>query len=319
MVRPGSIDPSMTFDEFDTSPQDTTTVALSPTQSSEVETVTGLLKNVSSSTSRIAFSEGQVDAVLKVALQWPEHVRFPGLDILRLMVLVSPEPYRGAHAEVPSILLRSVTPSSPETPLSKDQEINLMLVLRFFANAFALKEGLDMISQMSSSVCWPFTGDILGADYIVDHLAFGDSSIRVSEHCQQKLEAGDCHAATEFDYMGRGRKDGARQDDNRGRSSADDRLIAEADCLRSQFLKGETDAENCFRGMVALGTLASKCAKENPAFALTCGMQVASDPSAKTLALSLGAKSYLASTRKVTGADETKLRMVEAELQNMLK
>lgn len=67
------------------------------------------------------------------------------------------------------------------------------------------------------------------------------------------------------------------------------------------FLKNETDGENCFRGMVALGTL------------------VADDASAKALALSLGAKNYLSVARQITGPEETKLKAVEAELQNLLK
>lgn len=59
--------------------QDTTTVALSPDESKEVEGVVGALKDVSTGPLRShQFSDSQLQAVLKIALQWPGNIRYPG-------------------------------------------------------------------------------------------------------------------------------------------------------------------------------------------------------------------------------------------------
>jgi phospholipase A-2-activating protein len=115
-----------------------------------------MLKNVASGPlSSVAFSDAQLQAVIKIGLDWPEDFRFPGLDLLRLMVLLSPQLYQGPHANIPQALATSVIPASDDGTLSKEQQVNLMLALRFFANMFAQKEGIELAAGMSEKVYCP--------------------------------------------------------------------------------------------------------------------------------------------------------------------
>ncbi|KAJ3022552.1 hypothetical protein HKX48_005870 [Thoreauomyces humboldtii] len=77
------------------------------------------------------------DALLKVALDWPDAQRFPGIDILRLVVLYGPLPR----------VLRSIRNhlALPSATTGKVAETNAMLSLRLLSNLFATPEGLASV------------------------------------------------------------------------------------------------------------------------------------------------------------------------------
>ncbi|KAI9007771.1 WD40-repeat-containing domain protein [Hyaloraphidium curvatum] len=242
---------------------DTASDSLSAAESHEIDSVATKLKGVATAKPfPSAFTDNEVAATLKVALQWPDSARFPGLDLLRLMVLMTPR----LREQTPLDVLQSVLPKGDS--LTKDQETNLMLALRFFCNLFASSEGQNAVRELRSEL-----------------LQLVQRSYQSSTNKNLRLAA--ITLILNLSVLGK--------DDSSSKMSLVEMVL--------EFLKAETDSENCFRGMVALGTLASI---------------IDGDASAKAAAESSGAATYVRQAGKVTGADETKLKKVEAELLKLL-
>ncbi|KAJ1959901.1 WD repeat protein Lub1 [Dipsacomyces acuminosporus] len=107
-----------------------------------------------------AVSTDAYEALVKSVVQWPSDKRFPGLDLLRLVVAYSPLPvtyqsngkgfvdYLGEATG----LFRLLGSDSTSTTLAKSDEINLMMGVRSLANAFATDAGIDLIWSSRKSI-----------------------------------------------------------------------------------------------------------------------------------------------------------------------
>ncbi|KAK4053024.1 hypothetical protein OIV83_001758 [Microbotryomycetes sp. JL201] len=83
-----------------------------------------------------------VSVALKM-LRWPASVRFPALDLFRLLMLYQAEP------EVVPLLLETLSDS---TGSAKERETNAMLALRALANAFSSPAGRALMSSSAADV-----------------------------------------------------------------------------------------------------------------------------------------------------------------------
>ncbi|KAM0792413.1 hypothetical protein ACM66B_005091 [Microbotryomycetes sp. NB124-2] len=122
----------------------TAAVALSQDEVGELDNlVIGLTANLASTGKQPA---GQLAANVSVALKmlkWPAAVRFPGLDLVRLLMLYQPEP------EAIPLLLETLSDS---TATAKERETNTMLALRALANAFCSSAGRSLMSTSAADV-----------------------------------------------------------------------------------------------------------------------------------------------------------------------
>ncbi|KAJ1947287.1 WD repeat protein Lub1, partial [Linderina pennispora] len=105
-----------------------------------------------------AVSPEAVDVVLRAVLTWPKNKRFPGLDLLRLVVASSPAAFshyvdgRGFVEIVGDATGIFSLLSSSQAALSKEDEINLMMGARAISNSFAHAEGIDLVWASRSEI-----------------------------------------------------------------------------------------------------------------------------------------------------------------------
>ncbi|KAJ1944859.1 WD repeat protein Lub1, partial [Linderina macrospora] len=115
---------------------------------SQIEVIRGIEATV---TSGKAVSPEAVDVVLKAVLAWPKNKRFPGLDLLRLVVASSPVAFsrfvdgKGFVEIIGAATGFFTLLSSSQAVLSKEDEINLMMGARALANSFAHAEGIELV------------------------------------------------------------------------------------------------------------------------------------------------------------------------------
>ncbi|KAJ1768870.1 WD repeat protein Lub1 [Coemansia sp. RSA 1813] len=93
-------------------------------------------------------TEDMYKSLLHAALKWPKDKRFPALDLLRLVIVFSRLPAL-SQPEGKS-LVECVGEAAgifelPPNALAKQDEINLMMGVRALSNAFATKEGGDLV------------------------------------------------------------------------------------------------------------------------------------------------------------------------------
>ncbi|KAJ3180693.1 hypothetical protein HDU87_001806 [Geranomyces variabilis] len=165
------------------------------------------------------FDDNQLEALLKAA-NFPPAVRFPAIDVLRLVILYAP-----TSKILESICTQFAKMSYPASSAFKVNETNALLSLRFLANAFASEEGQTSI--------WSQREDILKAIAKV-------STPSNNKNLQIALATVHLSLATLTH---------ARTDDHFG-----------VDVLTAliELLKTKPDTEAALRGLVAVGTLICK-------------------------------------------------------------
>ncbi|KND02975.1 uncharacterized protein SPPG_08978 [Spizellomyces punctatus DAOM BR117] len=195
------------------------TAALKPEEEKDLEQVIKSLETPSKS--QQAFKPHHLAILQKAALQWPPQQRFPAIDILRLVVLHSSLPVTsGSLARLLDQLAGFST--LKQDALSKVEETNIMLALRFLANAFATKEGQASAYNERQQI----------VDLVKD--------------CWRGTQNKNLRVALATVFLNYAVLLNERPDD-----------ALRVDLLKTviEFLRTETDAETEFRAMVALGTL----------------------------------------------------------------
>ncbi|KAJ2002273.1 WD repeat protein Lub1 [Coemansia thaxteri] len=117
-----------------------------------------------------AVSEGTYSAILSAAMDWPVDKRFPALDLLRLTVAASPVP--AVHASNNRGFVECVGDATGffalfgaahKAPITKADEINLMMGARSFANAFATAPGAELMWNSRKQVLHALDGSWIKA------------------------------------------------------------------------------------------------------------------------------------------------------------
>ncbi|KAJ3322619.1 prephenate dehydrogenase (NADP(+)) [Boothiomyces sp. JEL0866] len=111
--------------------------------STELISLKNLVDSVEKGTVSKTYSSTDAELLNTLIFIWPEDKRFPGIDLLRLIVLQTPKVVEYAPIIMDS-LWNSLGDLSSST-LAKQTETNLMLVLRTYANSFAHS---DIAKQM---------------------------------------------------------------------------------------------------------------------------------------------------------------------------
>ncbi|KAJ3258094.1 prephenate dehydrogenase (NADP(+)) [Boothiomyces macroporosus] len=112
---------------------------------SELTTLRALIDSVEKGTVSQSYSKSDADILNTLVFSWPEDKRFPGIDLLRLVILQTHKVVEYAPMIMDS-LWNSVGDLSG-SPLPKATETNLMLVLRSYANSFAHPGIANQISE----------------------------------------------------------------------------------------------------------------------------------------------------------------------------
>jgi len=108
------------------------------------------------------FTDFQYDLIFSKLLKWPSNMRFPILDLLRLMILhPSFARYISENTNLIMVIL--------ESGLTKDNTANNMLVLRFIANLFRWESLHNIVLQIQEMIL----------DRLVDCMK-GDSRTRMA-------------------------------------------------------------------------------------------------------------------------------------------
>ncbi|CAG8434421.1 1374_t:CDS:10 [Diversispora eburnea] len=96
------------------------------------------------------------NTIRKISTQWLPSNRFPGIDLLRLLILYSPIPakYEDSSGNIVRFIINSanINSWSKDSKPTKEQEINTMLGLRAFVNLFEIKEGNNVLRHESSKI-----------------------------------------------------------------------------------------------------------------------------------------------------------------------
>ncbi|CAG8450569.1 5305_t:CDS:10 [Acaulospora morrowiae] len=106
----------------------------------------------SSSTAEL---QSEFTVVHKIVGCWPSASRFPGIDLLRLLILYSPIPAQyDLDGDIINLLISSSNINSwvEGTPPTKEQETNTMLGLRALANLFDTKEGREVLRRKAETI-----------------------------------------------------------------------------------------------------------------------------------------------------------------------
>ncbi|KAI8611923.1 WD40-repeat-containing domain protein [Chytriomyces sp. MP71] len=174
--------------------------------------------------------DARVWAVLsKVAFQWPESLRFPGIDLIRICVLYSPMPVSLEGDGLISKLLHAAGLTSAFEKVEND--VNKMLALRAITNLVGTPEGIDALYKARQMVIntlgykWSLTSNV--------NLRLAIASVYLNL------------------VIVLGQKD-------------DDSFSFDLLTSLIEFISSEHDVENEYRALVALGTLLrhSKSAQE---------------------------------------------------------
>ncbi|KAJ3286669.1 hypothetical protein HDU79_006312 [Rhizoclosmatium sp. JEL0117] len=153
--------------------------------------------------------------VRKIAFEWPEAVRFPGIDLIRILSL-----YTSPESELLPKLLHAAGLTTAFSQIGN--ETNKMLAMRAVANLVGTKEGAEYLYKSRQSVV-----DVLGHKWSTStnaNLRLAVASVFLNLTILLKEKKDDSFS---FDLL--------------------THLI--------QFLSSETDVENEYRILVALGTL----------------------------------------------------------------
>ncbi|KAJ3069229.1 hypothetical protein HDU98_007711 [Podochytrium sp. JEL0797] len=158
--------------------------------------------------------------VSKVAFEWPEAVRFPGIDLIRICALYSPAPIALSGTDFLPKLMHAAGLATPFTAVGS--ETNKMLCMRTIANLVGTAEGYEYVYKNRQTIV-----DILGYKWSLSlnaNLRLAVASVFLNLIIVLKQKKDDSFS---FD------------------------LLAHL----MEFLSSESDVENELRILVALGTL----------------------------------------------------------------
>ncbi|KAI9330415.1 WD40-repeat-containing domain protein [Obelidium mucronatum] len=188
----------------------------------DLSTLSSLLDLIEAGKDKVASSLNQRywDVVSKIAYEWPESVRFPGIDIIRVSVLYSSAPLSMGGADLLPKLLNSagLTNSFAEV----GSETNKMLAMRAIANFVGTKEGIEYMYKNRQTIV-----DVLGYKWSLSsnaNLRLAVAAVFLNLTIVLKERKDDSFS---FDLL--------------------THLL--------QFLAAESDVENEYRILIALGTL----------------------------------------------------------------
>ncbi|KAJ3027276.1 UNVERIFIED_CONTAM: hypothetical protein HDU68_004141 [Siphonaria sp. JEL0065] len=159
-------------------------------------------------------------AVSKIAYEWPEAVRFPGIDLIRITILYSAAPLSFGGSDLLPKLLHSADLANSFTQIGN--ETNKMLVLRAVANLVGTKEGAEYLYKNRQSVV-----DVLGYKWSLSknaNLRLAVAAVFLNLTIVLKEKKDDSFS---FDLL----------------------------THLTEFLSSETDVENEYCILIALGTL----------------------------------------------------------------
>ncbi|KAL6070984.1 Phospholipase A2 activating protein [Balamuthia mandrillaris] len=209
--------------------EDTKAVALNESQVKALTEIVAILKQTSRYHAT-TFTDGQFVLMCKLA-QWPEKYRFPGLDILRLMVLhphavdYFAVAYATKRFDIITVLTKSLVSESGGTPPAA----NVIMALRVLCNTF-LRQKLRVIICGAIEQVLEAVADCQHNSSLPVRTALATILLNYGVHCLQ--QAGN---------------------------NAEERDGHKAQCmdiLSSLLAKPEQDAELAYRCLVAVGTLA---------------------------------------------------------------
>ncbi|KAJ3057910.1 hypothetical protein HK102_010788, partial [Quaeritorhiza haematococci] len=207
---------------------DTITVALSKDEESLLEGVIKKLEGTGAS----SFSKPEIEVVEKIAFAWPATHRFPGLDLLRLLILRTTQPYATptSASHFLSRLLEAANLKYPgsstggdggEVP-AKTVETNRMLCLRALCNLGGTDLGKGVVRKCRQELLKGVAESWRGSTNKNLRIAYVTFILNV--------------VVTLKDH-----------DDDALRIDLLQELV--------EFLRTETDADSEFRGLVAIGSL----------------------------------------------------------------
>lgn len=99
-----------------------------------------------------AINPEMVSLCCRIASSWPQAQRFPGLDLLRLIVLHSSLPLETPNF-LDLLLEKSAFPSTVLASWSKPQETNVMIGLRLLSNLSSTSPGRTFLAGKSTLLC----------------------------------------------------------------------------------------------------------------------------------------------------------------------
>ncbi|KAG9300272.1 hypothetical protein G9A89_011345 [Geosiphon pyriformis] len=121
-----------------------------------LEKFINLLQKPSTGSDVSEASHKEITLIHKILTKWPAGYRFPGLDLLRLIILYSPTAslFKGKNGSIINLIVDAAQLTNwPTDGLpSKVQETNLMLALRAFANLFETREGSGLLREAASAI-----------------------------------------------------------------------------------------------------------------------------------------------------------------------
>ncbi|CAG8491482.1 5716_t:CDS:10, partial [Ambispora leptoticha] len=134
----------------------TSSLALTPTENSTLGNLIKFLENPSVGTDSSEARQNEFAVIHKICTSWPFEKRFPGLDLLRLVILYSPIAalYKHNKGSIINLIMDAGQLnawSSESFVRTKEYETNLMLALRSIANLFEVKEGWHLLREASST------------------------------------------------------------------------------------------------------------------------------------------------------------------------
>ena len=81
--------------------------------------------------SSFQLTKDQTDLLLKLAFEWPDEYRFPGIDLLCTVIVFSPS----SNVLYPELLDSILSRMQFSDSMNKTKQINAMLEIRFLCNA----------------------------------------------------------------------------------------------------------------------------------------------------------------------------------------
>ncbi|TPX41099.1 hypothetical protein SeMB42_g04279 [Synchytrium endobioticum] len=173
----------------------------------------------SAASSPISLTGAQIRLVCKLAFGWPSAKKFPAIDLLRLCLAYSPQPVLNDGAAFLAQVL-AITPLGSH--LAKEDETNLMLILRVISNMYLHPAGRKVMGDMRLDVFSKIRESWRGSANRNLRLAFATVLLNASIH------------VTQF---------------------PDESWAIDTVALILEFLIAENDSESTMRGLAALGTL----------------------------------------------------------------
>lgn len=183
----------------------------------------------------------------KIVIHWPVEKRFPGLDLLRLICLVSPPASFGDdHGSVVEAALQAIgRPSGSQEEVKKEHDVNMMLALRTVANCFETVEGRRLMSR---------------DDVFQKTIAFLNENWEVTSN--KNVRQAMATVALNYSVLA-----------SEAVPSGEE-IAMSCVSLLVEHLMNETDSETLFRGTVAVGTFVKAHGSAKEAATIVGGLEL---------------------------------------------